>query len=99
MLDLDKIDVRVAHRYIQKDLLAQADFDKYLAELPDLSDQVDVRDYETIFREEAIIERQRAAERPKPAPIPVKAAPPTDDEDEDDDDLDDDDDDDDGDDV
>lgn len=37
-LDIRQIDQRTAQRYIQRGILSQKDYDKYLAELQDLED-------------------------------------------------------------
>ncbi|MBK6685579.1 MAG: hypothetical protein IPG45_14010 [Deltaproteobacteria bacterium] len=57
MIAAQKLDTRVVHRYIHKEQLTQEQYDKVLAELPDLAEQGDFVDYETRFHEEAKAER------------------------------------------
>jgi hypothetical protein len=57
MTDLTKVDVRTAHRFLQKDLLTKEEHQRFLAELPDLSGQAAFVDYERLLREEPAPDR------------------------------------------
>ena len=51
-MDLKQVDIRTSHRYLAKGSVSRKDFDEHLQGLPDLSEQADFIDYETMFREE-----------------------------------------------
>lgn len=85
-MDLKKVDVRTAHRYVAKGKLTQKEYEAHLASLPDLAEESDSVDYESMFREEqekAAQETQAEAEAEAAqeaaavaaAPIPVDPGP------------------------
>lgn len=87
MTDLDKVDVRTVHRKIQKGVLSQEEYDKYLSSLPDLEQEAEFVDYETQFAREAAEEAEakkneeeqassEAAAQAQAAPPPAREPPP-----------------------
>lgn len=89
MMDLKTVDVRTAHRYVAKGAAEAKRYEEHLKSLPDLTDESDFVDYETMFREEqervaqeteaeaaaeaAAVEAAAIVEIPEPPPGPQKA--------------------------
>ncbi|MCC7384778.1 MAG: hypothetical protein IT384_23210 [Deltaproteobacteria bacterium] len=46
------MDVRIRDRYVQKGKLTRADVEKHLKELPDVTSNAELIDYETVLAEE-----------------------------------------------